>query len=53
MNDKQQKDRRRLTLHPLKFDEVISDVLKIKPERKQETAAKKKKNKKGRSKATP
>ena len=26
--------KRRLRLHPLKFDEVITDVLKIKPEPK-------------------
>jgi hypothetical protein len=26
-----------LTLHPLKFDDVISDVLKVKPETKQWT----------------
>ena len=34
MGKEQDKKQRRLSLHPLKFEEVISDVLKVKPGQK-------------------
>ena len=52
-NDKQ--DKGKMSFYPLRFNEVISDVLKVKPERKEKPKQKAKKNsnprkRKGRSK---
>jgi hypothetical protein len=37
----------RLSLYPLTFDEAVSDLLKVKPERRQATAPKKQREKRG------
>ena len=42
MNQSNNQQHKKLSLHPLKFDETISDLLKIKPEPKPPKKAKSK-----------